>query len=746
MSLVDFKIDETFLQSHIMSFKLPASDVKVASLAEDLTLEFDDEFYYITELGPVRRGGQAFVEVTAQAEWYRLGERNYSGSFALQAFTPGRGLFIIRNAIRDEGGFTWNIGLAPSSDDLYSMEIKDASYLDMIYQWAKICGCEVRFDTKRKLIHMQELLAGRYAIGFRYGRNMEEIERKAFPPQITQVTPKGRNDLGIAGINLGVEYLENYSFYTDQGMTLEEARERYRKDYIFIDDSYVEEEVLLRAGQRMLDQLSEPTVTYEAKVVDIGSITGYSEGRYKPGDFAVIEDEPLGIHVTARVARRVRYPYEPHRDEVELTNRPLTLPDGRFGASTERRRDWELFVHKNSDQERQILYRTLIHRLPLIATVEAEWIIGFTIRGEALATGTITLLFEDDLNIDEPFMPPLVIDVVEGEPVDVTVTTASKRIPVGHFTFCVRGESEGGGQVKIDPGESVLWVLARGIVQGSVGDYDNEITFNYIWPTDLGYGAGIQQWRVPDDVTEIEIELAGGSGASAVNGHGLWMKAKRASVPGEYLDIYVAGAGYFSSGAGDGFGWPNGGGHGNHNSGGSSNDAGGGGGSTDVRPAGADPEDTHILAPGGGGSAKQSNNKYGGDAGFFVGADPDPTLGTTGATQTEGGATAGGGGSGGGGVEATPGSFYQGGRGGDSQNIFHDQGGGGGGGWYGGGGGSSTLNGPGDSGGGGGSGWLSPDLWDLEYEEGTHTGDGYVTIRWATPILPEEPEVIIEEP
>lgn len=732
MSLLDFKIEETFLQAHTMSFKLPVGDPKILHLAEDVTLEFEDEFYYIDEMGPVRRGGEAYVEVHANASWYRLGERNYPGSFSLSAMSPTRGLFLIQNAIQDVGGFDWSFGLMPSTETFFSMELRNASFLDIVYQWAKICGSEIRFDTKERKIHMQETLAGRHTLGFRYGRNMGDIERKAYPPQITRVIPEGRHELTIAGVNGGVEYLENYSFYTNQGMTLEEARERYRKDYAFQDDSYVDDVSLLAAGQRILSDLSQPTVTYSARVVDISAITGFNESRYKPGDFAIIEDEPLGIHVEARVARRVRYPYEPLRSEVELTNRPLALPDGRFGSASSQRREWELFLHKNSTQQRHIIHRTLLHRLPLTATVEAEWVIGFTIRGRVLASGTVTIIFDDDLHPEVPFMPPIIREVVEGEYFDFTVTTASKRIPVDQYRFSVRADGEDGANVEIDPGESVLWVLARGVVQGGEPEYDNEITFNFT--------GAIQEWRIPDDVYEVEIELAGGSGASEQNGHGLWMKAKAAVLAGDYVDVYVGGAGTFGSGGGVGGGWPNGGHRGNHNSGSSGNDAGGGGGSSDFRLVGQPPEETLILASGGGGSAKKVNNKYGGDAGFLVGADPDPTLGTTGATQTAGGATGGGGESGGGGVGATPGSFFQGGRGGDSQNIFNDQGGGGGGGWYGGGGGSSTLLGPGDSGGGGGSGWVSPDLWDLEYEEGSHIGDGYITVRWATPIQPEEPE------
>lgn len=700
MLLLDFKTDEKFLQSHKMSFSIPANSIKTTFLEEDRQLEFDNNFFYITKKKVRRTNTQTYYDIEASALWYRLGERGYSGEFAISAVTPEYGLRLILEAAQEDN-LDWTSGLVSASTSLYSINVTDASYLDIIRQWAKICGCELTFDTVARTVNMVEHLGGNYGLSFRYERNLLEIEREVIPPAITRLYPYGRNDLTIAGQNAGVEYLEDYSYYTAQGLTLLEAEELYRKDYRVKDDSFVDDVSLYQWAVGQMANLAQPFVTYRIKVADLTTITGYDESNIRLGDYAVVEDEPLGISVLARVVRIVRYPYEPGRNEVELSTAPVSLPDPNLQNGRSDAKSWELFVARNFDTPKTIgIGRTVLHRMPLIANQEAEWIIEYSFKGTCNVSGTLQLTFTDDLTF-EPFLPTINLPVTAGQEYSHTISVSSENVPIGNYRFVVRGEMTGAsGQFAIGAGDMNLWVFARGVTRGSNPAYVNTQRFNYT--------GALQQFRVPDDVYELFIECHGPGNATSWPSQGGYVSGYLQVIPGDYLDVRVGG---------NNNGYPNNGGLGNGPFTGQQS----GGSSTDVRAEGAAFIDAHIVAAGAGGQGEggsgHTNNKAG-YGGFERGGDAErPGGGGKGATQSAGG-------TGGGGF---PGSFNQGGMGGWGGSFFEFGGGGGGGGWYGGSGGSDG------GGGGGGSGWVGVEIYDYEWTDNENGGQGYVDISWANP-------------
>lgn len=706
MSLLEFKQESQFLQQEKLSFLVPVGDEKTHYLQEDCMLEFDENFYYITKLGKARRGGTKFVAVEASALWYRLGERGVS-SFTTSAVTPFLGLTEIL-ASATEDGLDWTIGNVSASGSLYSADVTDSSYLDLIYQWAKICGCEVAFDTNQRLVHMVETIGGNYGLSFRYNRNLTEIEQVVIPPAVTRLYPYGRDDLTIAGQNAGLEYLEDYSFYTAQGLTLPEAAAAYRKDYRYKDDSFIDDASLYQSAVAKMAKLAQPYISYTAKVADLSRITGYSESRFGLGDYAVVDDEELGISVIARVVRFVRYPYEPHRNEVELAFDPIGLPDPNVSGGRSDVKSWELFVSRNTDTPKTInIGRTVLHRMPLIANKEAEWIITYSFQATCTETGTLQITFTDDLH-DTAFLPTMNIPCVAGQEIRETISLASEAVPLDSYRFVVRAEMTGSsGAVSVAAGDMNLWVFARGVVRGENPSYVNTQRFNYTGASQL--------FRFPDDVHEVFIEVHGpgfsttwGSGGGFVSGYLL-------GNPGDYVEVNVGGQGTQPGTAG----WPNAGiGRGPFSG------QQGGCGSSDVRPVGAAFVDAHIVAAGAGGHGEggsgHTNNRPG-YGGFEHGGDSErrPGGGGTGASQTAGGTTGGG----------ADGAFNSGGAGGWGGSFFEFGGGGGGGGWYGGSGGSDG------GGGGGGSGHVGVEIYDYEWQDNENTSQGFIDFSWADPAI-----------
>jgi hypothetical protein len=236
----------------------------------------------------------------------------------------------------------------------------------------------------------------------------------------------------------------------------------------------------------------------------------------------------------------------------------------------------------------------------------------------------------------------------------------------------------------------------------------------------------MQQFVVPDDVSQVRVYLRGAPGGGELNDWGYAVGGVVRGVldvdPGDTLYVYVGGPGLASSATGftgAAGGW-NGGGRGGDKTTHSESGGYSGGGASDIRVGGTALTDRAVVAGGGGGSSGGGHRGAGG--GDRIGGNApcgyDPLGGGRGGTQTAGGAhgTSNG-------FNATNGALGVGGRGSDNNSSFGTHGaGGGGGGFYGGGGGGlahpDTGNQIGDLehifayGGGGGSnftGGLSPD-------------------------------------
>jgi hypothetical protein len=256
-----------------------------------------------------------------------------------------------------------------------------------------------------------------------------------------------------------------------------------------------------------------------------------------------------------------------------------------------------------------------------------------------------------------------------------------------------------------------------------------------------------QAWTVPQCVSTITVDAAGGQGGSntspytAVGGMGGRVQATLAVTPGQLLTIFVGGAGFACT-------TKNSGGTNGYDSGGyaicptaTSTSypevdpySGTGGAATDIRVS-PNGEANRLLVAGGGGGAGWnylSARDNGGAGGGLTGAPGgDGTLTTTngvglGGSQTAGGAP------GLTGVQNTAGGSGSQGYGGSaycyesttSPAQYPPSGGGGGGGWYGGGSGCWGAA-------GGGSSYVNPALGtNITHTQGFQSGNGYLKINW----------------
>lgn len=715
-------VDTTLDQTETLHFAIPAQHNKAYLLAEDLLLRYNGRQYFIKELTQERNAAETLIRVEASALWYRLGEIEVPGSLVIDDQSPADGL----GDILEESG--WTVGDASVDTGSFSIESQDQSLLALIRTWAKVTGTYASFDTLAKQVTLSATRGRNIGLAFRKGRNLRNVKRRRTPPKVTQVYPYGRDDLTIAGVNGGLPFLEDLSFYTAQGISEDEARSLYTKRRILRDTSFVKEADLLTWAQGRLATEAQSIQSVELDVVDIAEITGVAED-IETGDNTRAYDPDFDEEFSAIVTGTRIYPLAPARNEVELSTSPPVISDPSQTTNPQRSQEWLLFtapVSANFRIRNDAIWT--VARLPLRFTEGGKAQYHLDLWFEGVGDGTATVTVHDDI-LDEDVREELTVTYVDGVRSRVHLTWAAEELS-GRYDYRIRVTTvaDGGADptrgvdlALEDDGTASFYVLAQGAVQ-ETPTAENSVTFNYT--------GAVQQWTVPDNVVgPITIEASGAGGGGTYPGSGGSVTATFSPVtPGDVFDVYVGG-GTIPSGAVHLAGWPDGGVGG---AGGvSSHSGGGGGGSTYITPAGESKAQALVLAPGGGGSSGGEGN-YGGDGGLFVGGDGDDGFadGGTGATQFADGV---GGAGAGGGMAGSSGSSGMGGAGGAGSGGPLSGGGGGGGGGYrggGGGGGVGSVHNDGEGGGGGGAGFVRADAFDTSALDGGNSGPGSLTISW----------------
>lgn len=732
--LIELVIDERLDQSEVLSFTIPALSSKAYLVEPDAEISWRGSRYYLDEIDSERQGTETTITVDANATWYRLGDPTRVGSTVFSSVTPAAGLALLLD------GTGWTPGPATTTDTAqFSMEQQDKSVLALLRTWAAITGKFLTFDTATQTVDLSDTRGRDLGLGFRYRRNLRSIRRRVAAPDVTVLYPYGADGLNVAGVNGGLEYIEDFSYYTDRGLSLAEARTRFTKSRVWSQRSFLVDSELLAAAEVELARLAQGVVSYELAVVDLSEFVAAESSPPRVGDVVRVNDPDFGEDLRTTVVRTVRYPNEPYRNRIELAYllNPTDVPTD-SGSRTSSSDEWVQFVGPVSATFKVRNDATwTIARIPLSFREggRANYHLDFVATGVG-GDGILSVEVYDASNA-VVVCRPVEVRYVDGEETQVALSWAAINLS-GQYDYRVRVTTIADGGPGTDLGvdieqdtenEAAWWILAQGAVQ-QTPTVTNSERFEV---TQFGT---VQKFTVPDNVTEVEVEVAGSCGGparssgspSGVGGPGAIVVGKMPVTPGQIFDVWVGGLTSPAS-----YAFPNGS---PGDSDGASKNGGDGGGSSHIVAEGGAFSSALIVAGGGGGKSFQYIGTPvegpAGQGGLFVGGDGlGNDRGGGGATQFAGGA--GGVSSGGNG---SPGAFNAGGAPGDTTSAFAGPPAGGGGGWYGGGGGGrSTGNGGGAEGGdgGGGSGWVDPVVFEVSATDGGNTGKGYVEFRWETP-------------
>lgn len=272
---------------------------------------------------------------------------------------------------------SWEVGHLDYDDKQYFLSEENKSALFLLRLLSKISELQIEFDTINRKVNMKGKLGKDLDFIFRYRKNIKEIKKRTTSPKATILYPIGRGGLGIQSVNDGIPYVEDFSWYESLGISLREAKKKYRKAYEWKDERYINAGNLMRAGQERLRFLSHPQIAYEVE-------TSFLDREVGIGDYGYIVDEEIGIKVKVRVVRLVERDNENNNliefnyliPTLELSDSTSDSTSGTAG------KDEVVLVKNREDFSTEISYNPLIE-LSFTSFAPTNAFLGVLIVGQA---------------------------------------------------------------------------------------------------------------------------------------------------------------------------------------------------------------------------------------------------------------------------------------------------------------------------------------------------------------------------
>jgi len=197
-------------------------------------------------------------------------------------------------------GTKYTVESVLGDENAVSMRMENITVLAALRQLATISGLVLSFDSVGRTVSYKPSDAGSVGFLLRYRKNLNDVTRRMYKPRATVIYPYGNEGLTIESVNDGVEYVEDFGWYTDQGYTLEEARENFTKVQRFEDSLFIYAGHLKKEAEDRLRELARPQIAYDVSV-------GQLAAPVTIGQYGYVVDDELDIKVNVKVVRVIEH-------------------------------------------------------------------------------------------------------------------------------------------------------------------------------------------------------------------------------------------------------------------------------------------------------------------------------------------------------------------------------------------------------------------------------------------------------
>ena len=289
-----------------LTFTLSNSDKKRHLLGNERVVEVQGRHYVIRVIEDLKNGSN-LCTVMCDAIWYDLndGELKYLMHYTSEKIDAETA--IAQQLI----GTDWEIGTVDINETRpkHTAEKVETS----LYNLREICGIfggDLFFDTKHRKVSLLSNMGIRHEKIFCYEKNTTSIKRTIDTRNLfTRYSLIGKdangNEITVADINEGKDYVENYDWYDQVGLP------RKLKYYRHADDRWSDKQNMLDHMNSWIKVYSKPVIGYELSV-------SLFEVSPNLGDYVYVLDKDLSIGNWLRVVSRKKNVLEPHLSTVQL--------------------------------------------------------------------------------------------------------------------------------------------------------------------------------------------------------------------------------------------------------------------------------------------------------------------------------------------------------------------------------------------------------------------------------------------
>lgn len=289
-----------------LTFMISNHDKKRHLLCNERLVQVQRRRYVIRVIEDLKNNSNVCT-VTCDAAWYDLND----GELKYLMHTDNTTITAEEAVAQQLEGTDWEVGTVDvaGTRPKHTSETKDTSLYNL-RQIKGNYGGDLFFDTLNYTVSLRANLGARHQKIFCYEKNTTSIKRTVDTRDLfTRFSLIGKdadgNDVTVADINGGKDYVENFDWYESMGLP------KKIKWCQKTDDRYSNKENMLEYMKSWLNVYSKPVISYELAV-------SMFELSPELGDYVYVYDKDLNIGGWLRIVSRKRNILQPHLSTVQL--------------------------------------------------------------------------------------------------------------------------------------------------------------------------------------------------------------------------------------------------------------------------------------------------------------------------------------------------------------------------------------------------------------------------------------------
>ena len=275
-----------------LCFQVPCQDMFLDIIQEENYVETADYSYVIKEL---ILEDNDFMTVYCSPNIEQLTGKLFPAFDVLEKSLPQAYTYCL--SLGD-----WTLDYHSTKLDVVTYQLPRVSGYEMIEMLATENEQDLWFDTKNKTLRVYDRMGSEFGAFYSNELRLKRLTKQSSTyDYFTVLHPIGKNGLTIGIINNNKDFLEDFT-YTN----------KYIERFI-IDEVITAPEILKAKAEKYLAENCMPKASYKLQLSELGKDVGL-------GDTIQLVDKLKRIKQKQRVVKIVRYPQEPERDNIEISN------------------------------------------------------------------------------------------------------------------------------------------------------------------------------------------------------------------------------------------------------------------------------------------------------------------------------------------------------------------------------------------------------------------------------------------